>query len=159
MKNRTALPAIAITLAAGAAMAQAPLGTVTQVQGIATVTTGTSGAAIAAGAPVVNGARVITTSSGTVTLRLNNGCTVTVPPGHALTVVSGLSCQQLTAAITPTATTTTTATARVPATTTMGATGAEVAVVNGVIVGTGALIAAAIAADVADEDDEPVSAR
>lgn len=159
MKNRTALPAIAITLAAGAAMAQATLGTVTQVQGIATVTTGTSGTAIAAGAPVVNGARVITTSSGTVTLRLNNGCTVTVPPGHALTVVSGLSCQQLTAAITPTATTTTAATARVPTTTTMGATGAEVAVVNGVIVGTGALIATAIAADVADEDDEPVSAR
>lgn len=105
------LSACLVSLVAVSAFAQAQLGTITSVNGVATVTTGTVGTAISAGAPIVDGARVITTSSGTVNLRLNNGCTATVPPGHAVTVLASLSCDQLRAAIQPvnTAVTTTTA--------------------------------------------------
>src|SRR3954469_25525040 len=101
-----------VCLFAASAFAQAQLGAVTSVNGVATVTSGTVGTAIGAGAPIVEGARVITTSTGSVTFRLNNGCTVTVPAGHAVTVSSALSCQQLQAAVQPvsTAVTTTTAT-------------------------------------------------
>src|SRR6188768_2497287 len=91
-------PAV-IGLLAATALAQAQLGTVTSVNGVATVTTGTSGTAVTAGAPIVEGARVITTSSGSLTFRLANGCTVNVPAGHAVTVSSSLNCQQLQAAV------------------------------------------------------------
>ncbi|NNU45315.1 hypothetical protein [Ramlibacter montanisoli] len=36
-----------------------------------------------------------------MTLRLNNGCTVTVPPAHGVTVLQTMTCQQLTAAVQP----------------------------------------------------------
>jgi len=143
-------------LAAASAFAQAPLGTVTSVNGVATVTTGTTGTAITAGAPIVNGARVITTSTGSVTFRLANGCTVNVPPGHAVTVLSSLSCEQLTASVRPvqTAVTTTTATTSttVPAGPVFGP--PNPAVMAGI--GAVALIGIIIAAD---DDDEPLSAR
>lgn len=145
-----------LALAAGAALAQGTqgaLGTVTQVQGLATVTTGSSGAAVAPGAPIVHGARVITTSTGRVTLRLHNGCTLTVPPGHAVTVLSTLDCRQLAASMTPVVTSVATATAPV-ATNSMGATGGEILLVNGLIVATGALIVSAIVAGELDEADD-----
>jgi hypothetical protein len=143
----------AFALAAGSALAQAPLGTVVNVNGIATVTTGTSGTAIVTGAPIVHGSRVITTSNGSVTVRLNNGCTINVPPGHAVTILSNLTCQQLVAAVQPTATTVTTTTVPVAVSPTFGAP-------NGAMVAVGALIGVGIlAAAVDDDDDPPLSAR
>jgi hypothetical protein len=136
----------AFALAAGSALAQAPLGTVVNVNGIATVTTGTSGTAIVTGAPIVHGSRVITTSNGSVTVRLNNGCTINVPPGHAVTILSNLTCQQLVAAVQPT-------TVPVAVSPTFGAP-------NGTMVAVGALIGVGIlAAAVDDDDDPPLSAR
>lgn len=142
-------------LAAGSTFAQAPLGAVVGVSGIATVTTGASGTAIVAGAPIVHGSRVITTTNGSVTLRLNNGCVLTVPPGHAVTVLSNLSCQQLAAAVRPTATTVTTTTVPVSSQV-FGVTDAR----TGVMAGVGALIAIGLIAAATDDDDDPVlSAR
>ena len=45
--------------------------------------------------------RFVTTSRGSVTLRLNSGCTVAVPPGHGVTVLQNMTCQQLTASVAP----------------------------------------------------------
>ena len=146
------------TFAAAAALAQASLGTITSVNGVATVTTGTSGAAVAVGAPIMHGSRVITTSNATVALRLNNGCTVTVPPGHGVTVLSTMTCQQLTAAVQPMATTVTTTTA---ATTVLAGPAFEggAGVVNGFVAGTALLIAVGALAIENDDDDAPLSAR
>jgi hypothetical protein len=36
-----------------------------------------------------------------MSLRLNSGCTVTVPPGHGVTVLQTMTCQQLVAAVQP----------------------------------------------------------
>lgn len=88
-------------VAGSAAFAQAPLGTVVNVQGVATATQGATGMTVAPGMAVQNGMRFITTSNSTMTLRLNSGCTVTVPGGHGVTVLQSMTCQQLTAAVQP----------------------------------------------------------
>ncbi|HVE51981.1 MAG TPA: hypothetical protein VNB23_01215 [Ramlibacter sp.] len=153
MKTNKLALAVA-SLAAASVFAQAILGTVTSVEGVATVTTGTTGTAISAGAPIVNGARVITTSTGSVTFRLANGCTITVPPGHAVTVQSNLSCEQLRAAMRPVVTTTatTTTTTTVPGGPFFGvAPGATAAIAAGLII--------AVVVANQDDDDEPLSAR
>lgn len=84
-----------------AAFAQAPLGTVTNVQGVVTATQGATGMTVTPGTVVQNGMRFVTTSNGSMTLRLNSGCTVTVPGGHGVTVLQTMTCQQLTAAVQP----------------------------------------------------------
>jgi hypothetical protein len=95
------LLAVLSTIACASAMAQGALGTVSNVQGVATATTGTSGAAVAPGTAVTNGMRIVTTSSGSVTVRMNSGCTVTVPPSSGVTVLQSMNCQQLQAAVQP----------------------------------------------------------
>lgn len=146
------------TFAAAAALAQASLGTITSVNGVATVTTGTTGAAIVPGAPIMHGSRVITTSNATVVLRLNNGCTVTVPPGHGVTVLSTMTCPQLTAAVQPVTTTVTTT--RVATTVPVGAGFIpNSGVVNGFVAGTALLIALGILTMEDDDDDAPLSPR
>ncbi|MDB5861539.1 MAG: hypothetical protein JWQ76_5228 [Ramlibacter sp.] len=87
------------SLAAFAAIAQPALGTVSNVQGVVTATQGATGTVVAPGSAVVNGMRFVTTSSGTVTLTLNNGCVVTLQPGQAVTVLQSMTCQQLAAAV------------------------------------------------------------
>jgi len=141
-------------LAAAPAFAQA-LGVVESVNGVATVTTGTTGLAIAPGAQIMHGSRVITTSSGSVNLRLNNGCTATVPPGHGVTVLSTQTCEQLRAAIQPVTTTVNTVTTRT--TVPVGAVGFTPTggVAAAVLLGAAAL---AIAND-DDDDDAPLSPR
>jgi hypothetical protein len=84
---------------AASAMAQASLGTVSNVQGVVTATQGATGTAVAPGSPILNGMRFVTTSSGTATLTLNSGCVVTLQPGQAVTVLQSMNCQQLTAAV------------------------------------------------------------
>ena len=138
-------------LFATAAFAQT-LGTVTSVNGVATVTTGTAGTAITAGAPIVEGARVITTSTGSVTFRLASGCVINVPPGSAVTVRSALSCQQLQASVQPTTTATTATTT--PAGFNIGTPSGAAAA------GFAALLAIGIiAAENDDNDNVPISGR
>jgi hypothetical protein len=88
-------------VAALPAFAQAPLGTVTNVEGVVTATQGATGVAVTPGTTVQNGMRFVTTTRGSVTLQMNSGCTVSVPPGHGVTVLQSMTCQQLVAAIQP----------------------------------------------------------
>jgi hypothetical protein len=139
---------VAATLVAASALAQTPLGTVTQVNGVATATFGTTGSIVAPGTVIQNGMRFVTTSSASITLRLHRGCQLTVPPGHGVTVVSSLTCQQLAASMQPV----------IPMASQAGP-GASPAVVGGVIAGSAALIAAGIIGDVIEDDDEALSAH
>lgn len=151
---RTSLILILAALAGTAVHAQA-LGSVVSVNGIATVTTGSSGVAVTTGTPVFPGSRVITTSNATVTVRLNNGCTVTVPPGHAVTVLSSVSCGALQAAVQPVTTATTTSTASVVSTVPVGPTFAGT---PGVVAGWAALVVLGLAANEIGSD-RPLSGR
>jgi len=88
-------------LAAVSASAQPPMPTVGKVQGAVTATQGGSGRLLAPGSSLQDGARVVSTSSGTATLQAGGGCSVSVPPGHGLTVRQGMDCQQLKAGVAP----------------------------------------------------------
>jgi hypothetical protein len=100
MTTKNLLLALA-TFAAASAFAQAPLGTVTNVQGVVTATQGGTGVAVTPGTAIQNGMRFVTTSGGSVTLQLNSGCGVTVPASSGVTVLQSMTCAQLQAAIQP----------------------------------------------------------
>lgn len=152
MKFKNLLLALS-ALAAAPAFAQT-IGTITTVNGVATVTTGTTGTAIVTGAPIVEGARVITTSNASVTLRLNNGCTLTVPGGHGVTVRSNVPCEQLRASIQPVTTTVTTTTTATQVPVGIGPfTGNTALAAGAIILGAGLLIAND------DDGDAPISGR
>lgn len=133
----------ALAFAGASAFAQTPLGTVVNVNGVVTATTGTTGTTVGPGTAIQNGMRFVTTSNASVTLRLNSGCQVTVPPGHGVTVMSTMTCQQLTAAVQP-----------VVPVAGQPAVGPAPGVVGGVIAGAGALLAIGIIASVVDDDDD-----
>jgi hypothetical protein len=101
MALKNLLVALTAGLAAAVAYAQAPLGTVSNVNGVVTATQGATGMTVAPGTVIQNGMRFVTTTNGSVTLNLNSGCTVTVPAGHGVTVLQSMTCQQLTAAVQP----------------------------------------------------------
>lgn len=129
--------------------AQAPLGTVGNVNGVVTATQGATGMTVSPGTPIRSGMRFVTTTGGSVTLQLNSGCTVTVPSAHGVTVLQSMTCQQLAAAVQPV----------VPV-----AVGPSLppspGVVQGVILaGAAGIIVAGITLVLDDDDDEPLSAR
>lgn len=86
---------------ASGAFAQAILGTVGNVQGLVTDTDGTSVSSTVPGEAIRDGERFVTSSSGSVTLQLNNGCTITLQPNQAVTIDSRMTCRELIAAVTP----------------------------------------------------------
>jgi hypothetical protein len=88
-------------LIAAEALAQAPLGTVTNVEGLVTVTDGATAGTVAPGQVISDGMRFVTTSGGRMTLQLNNGCTVTLQPGQAVTVLQRMTCGELVSAVQP----------------------------------------------------------
>lgn len=88
-------------LLASAAFAQPSLGTVGNVQGLVTDTDGANVTSTSPGEAIHDGERFVTSSSGSVTLQLNNGCTLTLPPNRAVTIDSRMTCRELVAAITP----------------------------------------------------------
>src|SRR5262249_5921946 len=88
-------------LAAASAFAQAPLGTVTNVEGIVTATRGGVGVNVTPGTQIQDGMRFVASSRGSVTLQMNSGCSVSVPPGNGVTVLSSMTCAQLQAAVQP----------------------------------------------------------
>lgn len=139
---------LAAGLAGTGAWAQTPLGTVVNVNGVATMTHGATGATVAPGTVIQNGMRFVTTSGSSVTLRLNSGCTVTVPPAHGVTVLQSMTCQQLTAAVQPVG----------PVVANPGFPPAP-AIMQTVILGGAVGILAAGITQVVDDDDESLSAR
>lgn len=137
-------------LASASVFAQAPVGTVTSVEGVVTATQGATGVSVTPGMAIQNGMRFVTTSRASTTLRLNSGCTVTVPPSHGVTVVSTMTCQQLAAAVQPVT--------PVAAAQTAPFTGSP-GVVNGVIAVGGAAVAAGVIKGLNDDDNRNVSGR
>lgn len=134
-------------LAAASAFAQSPLGTVTNVEGVVTATQGASGVTVTPGTAIRNGMRFVTTSRGSVTLRLNSGCVATVPPSHGVTVLQSMTCPQLTAAIQP-----------VVPVAVQGIGPTSTGVVNGIVAVGGIAIGAGILNQAA-RDDENLSAQ
>jgi len=134
-------------LFAASAFAQAPLGVVTNVEGVVTATQGITGVTVTPGTPIQDGMRFVTTSRGNVTLRMNSGCTVAVPPGHGVTVQQSMTCPQLTAAVQPV----------VPLSTQAAASGGS-SVVNGVILLGGIAVTAGVL-HVVTKDDEKLSGQ
>lgn len=92
---------IGSALVASIAFAQESLGTVGNVQGLVTDTDGTSVTSTSPGEAIRDGERFVTSSNGSVTLQLNNGCTLTLQPNQAVTIDSRMTCRELLAAITP----------------------------------------------------------
>lgn len=134
-------------LAGASAFAQAPLGTVVTVNGVVTATQGATGTTVTTGSAIQNGMRFVTTSNGSVTLRLNSGCQVAVPPGHGVTVLSSMTCQQLTTAVQPVV-----PVAGQPFPPNPG-------LVNGVIGVSGVYVVGNVLRGIARDDDAPLSAR
>lgn len=99
------LSIIASALLASAAFAQnAPvsqesLGTVRNVQGVVTDTDGASVTSTEVGEAIHDGERFVTSSSGFVTLQMNNGCTITMQPNQAVTIDKRMNCRELLAAL------------------------------------------------------------
>lgn len=149
MKTKKLLLALSF-LAGASAFAQAPLGTVTSVEGVVTATQGATGVTVTPGTAIQNGMRFVTTSRASVTLRLNSGCTLTVPPGHGVTVNATMTCQQLTASVQPVVPVA--AAQQAPFTGSPG-------VVNGVIAVGGAAVAAGVIKGISDDDNRNVSGR
>ena len=92
---------LASTVVASVAFAQASLGTVGNVQGLVTDTDGATVSTTTPGEVIRDGERFVTSSNGSVTLQLNNGCTITLQPNQAITIDSRMTCRELMAAVTP----------------------------------------------------------
>lgn len=81
--------------------ARPSLGTVGNVQGLVTDTDQDRVTSTSSGEAIHDGERFVTSSSGTVTLKLNNGCEITLQPNQAVTIDSRMTCRELLAAVTP----------------------------------------------------------
>lgn len=93
---------LASALLVSAAFAQNPqesLGTVRNVQGLVTDINGASVTSTETGEAIQDGERFVTSSSGSVTLQLNNGCSITLEPNQAVTIDKRMTCRELLAAV------------------------------------------------------------
>jgi hypothetical protein len=83
-----------------AALAQQPtLGHLGNVDGLVTVSDGDTIRTVTSNNPITNGMRILTGSNGKVMLQMNNGCTVEVRPNQSVTVLQGMTCDQLKVAV------------------------------------------------------------
>ena len=93
------------TFLSTAAMAQAPaaqpVGVVIRVEGLVTVSLENTLGNVFKDETILQGARVATTSTGSTTIRLNNGCEVNLAPNQAVTIDSRLDCKALLAGVLP----------------------------------------------------------
>ena len=97
------LVAVLLALVAATAFAQERerLGTVDSVQGLVTVTDGTTGGTVATGNPIISGMRFVTSSSGSALLRFDKGCDIKLEPSRAVTISRSMTCAALIAAVQP----------------------------------------------------------
>lgn len=91
--------AIAQTQTQTPAPAPAQLGVIEKVQGLVTVSDGTSIGNAVNGAPVIDGNRFVTSSSGSATLKMDNGCNIVLKPSQSLTLDGKQNCDQMLAAV------------------------------------------------------------
>ena len=107
------------------------VGVVTRVEGLATVSQGDTLGNVFADEIILQNARVVTTATGSTTIRLNNGCVIDLKPNQAVTVDARRDCRALVAAIQPTGA------AGVAGAGGVGAAGVPPGLVNALIVGGG----------------------
>ena len=104
MKKSTFLLSLG-TLFTAVSFAQTPVpeavGVVTRVEGLVTVSQGNTMGNAFKDEVILQNARVVTTASGSTTIRLNNGCVVDLKPNQAVTVDFKRECKAILAAIQP----------------------------------------------------------
>jgi len=96
-------------IVSGSALAQgaAPVvGTTAEVEGLVTMSVGTSVSNVAGSVDVLDGSRFVTASTGTVTLKFADGCIVKLSPNQSLVVDNSKPCATRIAAIQPVGTAT-----------------------------------------------------
>jgi len=90
-----------------AALAQAPVasvGVVESAEGLVTVSQENTLGNLVKDAKISNGARVMTTSTGSATLKLASGCVIALAPNQVVTIDSRLDCKTLVSNISSTGT-------------------------------------------------------
>ena len=78
------------------------VGVVVRVEGLVTVSQGNTMGNAFKDEVVLQNARVVTTATGSTTIRLNNGCVIDLKPNQAVTVDYKRECKAILAAIQPT---------------------------------------------------------
>ena len=104
---KKSLSAVGIAALAGAVFAQIVIGSVTDVKGLVTVSDATSVTTVVKNAPIVDGTRFVTSSSGSAMLRLNQqgrDCEIELKPNQSLVVDQDKTCPQLLALVLSTST-------------------------------------------------------
>lgn len=94
---------VGLLCAGTAVLAQTVLGRVAEVQGVVTISDGVTVGTATPGSVIMGGTRFVTASSGAARLTMENGCVISLKPNESLTVGSGMSCQELLAAVQPVA--------------------------------------------------------
>ena len=83
------------------ASAPQEVGVVTRVEGLVTVTQGDMLGNVFKDEVILQNARVVTTASGSTTIRLKNGCVIDLKPNQAITVDFRRECKAILASIQP----------------------------------------------------------
>ena len=88
-------------LLSGAAFGQGnrAIGVTADVQGLVTMSLGTNVSTVADKLPVIEGSQFVTSSTGTVTLKFDNGCSIKLEPNRSLLVDNSKPCAALIAAV------------------------------------------------------------
>jgi len=96
---RKILTLTAALVLCGSALAQAPasppvVGRVGTVQGLVTMSTGNVISSVTPGSPIFEGSRLVTGSTGSASLSLNNGCEMNLAPNQSFTVDTSKGCDK-----------------------------------------------------------------
>ena len=100
--TKLAFALLLTAFASTAALAQGPgesVGVVQSVDGLVTVSQGNTLGNVVKDEKILNGARVVTTSTGSAVVKLNNGCLISLAPNQSVTVDPRLDCKALVASI------------------------------------------------------------
>ena len=95
------LTAFFTTLSFAQTSAPKEVGVVTRVEGLVTVSQGDTLGNAFKDKVILENARVVTTSSGSITIRLNNGCVIELKANQAVTIDNRRECKAILAAIQP----------------------------------------------------------
>ena len=95
------LSAIFTTVSFAQTPAPQEVGVVARVEGLVTVSQGDALGNVFKDEVILQNARVVTTATGSTTIRLNNGCVIVLMPNQAVTVDARRECKAILAAIQP----------------------------------------------------------
>ena len=129
------------------------VGVVTRVEGLVTVSQSNILGNAFKDEVILQNARVVTTASGSTTIRLNNGCVVDLKPNQAITIDIRRECKALLAAIQPAGA------VGVAGAGGVGATGTPPGLVNALIVGGGILTGVGVMNAISKSNDNSALQR